>query len=300
VAIGGSVQEYIDKYQSFLNSKQAPQNTMDAYLSDINIFHRFCIDYFDTEEVDIQSIETRTIRDYLISLLREKKTNKTISRNVSALKMFFKYLLLHEYITKNPMKGIKNPKVSKKLPMFFSEVEIQKLCDLPDTKTFKGIRDKAILELFYSSGLRISELTNMRLTDLDTKQKIVTVIGKGDKQRRVPVTDVAIHWMQKYQQVRNNPHTAVFFLSMRNNPMTRREVYTIIKKYINHLGLKQGYSPHTLRHSFASHLLNHGADLFAIKEMLGHASVGTTEIYTHLNSAVIRQEYLNGHPRGRK
>jgi len=294
------VQELIDTYRTYLNSQQASQNTMDAYLSDINIFHKFCQEYFTTEEVDIASIEAKTIRDYLISLLKLKKTNKTIARNVSALKGFFKYLFMNDYITKNPMRNIKTPKVAKKLPFFFSEAEIQTLCNLPDTRTIKGIRDRAILELFYSSGLRISELTNLKLTDLDTVQKWVSVIGKGDKQRKVPVTDVAINWMLRYKQIRNNPHTPIFFLSMKNNPMTRRELYVIIKKYINHLGLKDGYSPHTIRHSFASHLLEHGADLFAIKEMLGHANVGTTEIYTHLNSAAIREQYLNGHPRGRK
>jgi len=294
------MQELILLFQTHLNGKNASKNTILAYISDLTLFDAYCQNYFDTPDVDIKKIETKTIRDYLIELLKQKKTNKTIARNVSSIKMFFKYLMVNNHITQNPARKIKTPKVSKKLPLFFTEAEIQSLCNLPKTDTFKGIRDRAILELFYSSGLRVSELVHLRLSDLDSSKKTVTVIGKGDKKRSVPVTDTALEWMQKYRQIRNNPKSSIFFLSMKNKPMDRHDVYCIIKKYVYMLGLNSEYSPHTLRHTFASHLLNHGADLFAIKEMLGHASVATTEVYTHINSATIREQFLNGHPRGKR
>jgi len=294
------MQDHINAFHTYLNSKQAPQNTIDAYLSDLRIFDSFCQTYFDTTSVDIHQIETKTIKDFLIALLKQKKTTKTISRNVSSLKSFFKYLIIDETITKNPLKKIKTPKIKKKLPLFFSEVEIQELCNMPDTETFKGMRDKAILELFYSCGLRISELTNLIINDLDLSKKTVSVIGKGSKKRLVPITDIAIEWMQRYKLIRCNPNTDIFFLTMKNNPMSRMDVYRVVKKYVHLLGLNCSYSPHTLRHTFATHLLNNGADLFAIKEMLGHSDIGTTEVYTHINSDTIRQQFLQAHPRANK
>ena len=198
------------------------------------------------------------------------------------------------------MKKIKNPKYQRALPKFFTETEIVALCEAPDIDTFKGIRDRTIIELFYSSGLRISELMNLRLQDINISEKKITVIGKGSKKRIIPMTDMAITWITKYKKIRENHDIDIFFLTMDNKPLNRQQIFYIVKKYINSLSLQSGYSPHTIRHSFATHLLSKGADLYAIKEMLGHSDLATTEIYTHVNPENVRKAYLEGHPRAKK
>jgi site-specific recombinase XerD len=196
------------------------------------------------------------------------------------------------------MKKIKSPKFQKRLPLFFTSNEINDLCDLPDQETYEGIRDVAIIELFYSSGLRISELVNLRERDINFHNLILTIIGKGRKKRQVPFTSTAKQWMQKYSLIRSFQKTDIFFLSPEYEPITRFQLYYILKRYINKLSLCEGYSPHTLRHTFATHLLARGANLYSIKEMLGHSSIETTEIYTHVTPDVVRNEFLRGHPRG--
>ena len=290
---------HINDFKTYLESRNLSENTIDAYKSDLNKFHLFCQEQFNSEYVELTDINTDLIRYYLIKLIKDKLTNRTISRNVSSLKMFFKYLLMFEKIDTNPMKGIKNPKFSKKLPLFFSHSEIKNLCELPDTNTLTGIRDKAIFELFYSSGLRISELKNMRLQDIDFSQRVITVIGKGRKKRVIPLTEIAHEYLIKYSKIRDYK-IDVFFQTKDKRPFYRGQLYYIVKKYLNHLSLRAGYSPHTIRHTFASHLLSNGADLYAIKEMLGHSSLATTEVYTHISPENLRAEYLKGHPRADK
>ena len=303
-----NVSVMINDFKIYLEGKNQSQNTIGAYMSDLDKFLVFCQAQFASEDVQISDITTDLIRFYLVELYKQKLTNRSISRNVSSLKMFFKYLLLCDYIIKNPMKCIKNPKFKPKLPQFFSQSEIKDLCDLPDTNTFSGIRDKAIFELFYSSGLRISELINLKLQDIDFSQKVITIIGKGRKKRVVPLTTTACEALKKYLNIRNinqtnqtaSKYTNICFLTKDNKSFERGNLYYLVKKYINKMSLRAGYSPHTIRHTFASHLLNNGADLYAIKEMLGHASLTTTEVYTHISPENIRNEYLKGHPRADK
>ena len=291
-------------YKTYLQSKNSSQNTIDSYFYDLNQFY----EYINDDTINIKDITAGNIRSFLVELVKRQLTNRSISRKVTSLKMFFAFLYIHDYIETNPMKKIKNPKFSRKLPNFFTNTEIDKLCELPDTNTPTGIRDKTILELFYSSGLRISELTNLKFSDVDLNKNLVKVIGKGRKKRIIPVTNTAINWIKKYIKIRTPntkegnysefriPNSEFLF----SPPLTRFKVYEIIKNYIKKLNLYKGYSPHTIRHSFATHLLKNGADLFAIKEMLGHANIATTEIYTHINADYIRREYLRGHPRAGK
>ncbi|MCL1826762.1 MAG: tyrosine-type recombinase/integrase [Candidatus Cloacimonetes bacterium] len=294
------MQEYITLYENYLLSKNAAQNTINAYLSDIRSFQTFCREIFASQTVDILDLNTDLIRAYLISLFNAKKTNRTISRNVTALSMFFRFLKLNEYVEINPMKKVKNPKYQRPLPKFFTETEITQLCEAPVIETFEGIRDKTMIELFYSSGLRVSELIELTLRNIDIYARKVTIIGKGSKKRIVPLTAVAIKWIEKYNLIRAKQKTEVFFLSKKFEPLTRYQVYYIVKKYIKELSLKTGYSPHTIRHSFATHMLNNGCDLYAIKEMLGHSDLATTEVYTHVTPEAVREAYLQGHPRAKK
>jgi len=208
--------------------------------------------------------------------------------------------MLYDFIDKNPMKLIKTPKYQRKLPHFFSYEEIKALCELPDLETFSGIRDRTILELFYSSGIRITELVTLTYKNIDFKNNLIQVLGKGSKKRIVPVTNIAIEWMRKYNKVRNNTENDIFFLTSDDKPLNRFKVYLIVKKYVNMLLLSNGYSPHTMRHTFATHLLDKGANLFSIKEMLGHESIVTTETYTHVLPQKLRDEYTRGHPRAGK
>jgi len=258
------------------------------------------MDKLSMEEVDITLVDSDLIRVYLVHLMNAKRTHRTISRHVSSLKMFYKYLILYDLVAVNPMKRIKTPKYLRKLPNFFSPQEMDALCNLPDTDTFMGIRDKAILELFYSSGIRITELVTLTYRGIDFKDRLITVMGKGSKKRKVPVTEKALDWIRKYNKIRNNTTNDIFFLTKDNKPLTRFKVYLIVKKYLNTLLLNQGYSPHTIRHTFATHLLDRGANLYSIKEMLGHESIVTTQTYTHVLPQKMREEYLKGHPRADK
>ena len=310
----------ITKFHTYLQSRSLSEHTIESYLHDINKFHDYCHGFFavgnspltppslrgeggssEINHVSISEITPDIIRNYILKLYDENLTSRTISRNITVIRMFFKYLYIYENLAKNPLKFIKNPKFTPKLPRFFTQDEMEKLCSLPDTDTFIGIRDRAILELFYSSGLRISELANMKLQNIDFVEKTVTVIGKGQKRRTVPVTTVAIDFMDKYKKIRGfNVDTDIFFLTKDKKTFTTPKLYKIVKDYIKQIALRSGYSPHTLRHSFASHMLSNGANLMAIKEMLGHASLSSTEVYTHLTPDLIRKEYLEGHPRANK
>jgi site-specific recombinase XerD len=287
----------IEKYISYLESKNVAKNTISAYLSDMRDLYEYVSASQNTLDIGIDSITTDAIRNFIIEKKKNNLTNRSISRKVTAIREFFKFLTLMDMITHNPMKKIKNIKYTPALPMFFSQGEMATLCSLPDTETFVGIRDRAILEIFYSSGLRISEVVSLKISQIDFEQSLLTVIGKGNKKRKVPFTQVAHEWLSKYRKIRNNHTTDIFFLSNKNMPMTRSQIESIVKKYIKLLSLGNGYSPHTIRHSFATHLLHNGADLLAIKEMLGHENLSTTGVYTHITNEELRKEYLRGHPR---
>ncbi|MCL2063502.1 MAG: tyrosine-type recombinase/integrase [Candidatus Cloacimonetes bacterium] len=291
--------EHIENFKTYLESRSLSINTVDAYHSDLKQFYQFCLEQFVGEEIHFSEISSDLVRFYLVKLFKENISSRSISRKLSSLRMFFKYLILFDIVTTNPMKSLKNPKYSKKLPLFFSQSEIMNLCDLPDVETISGIRDKAMFELFYSSGLRISELVDLKIQDIDFTKKVITILGKGRKKRVVPLTEIALEYLLKYNKVRDY-NIDYFFQTKKKKSFTRGKIYYIVKKYINQLSLRAGYSPHTIRHSFASHLLNNGADLFAIKEMMGHSSLATTEVYTHISPDVLRSEYLKGHPRSEK
>jgi len=251
-----------------------------------------------------QEISILMIRDWLRWLHDKPVSNRTLARKSAALNSFFKYLKLTGAVEKNPMDKIKRPKFEKKLPHYFTEEEMITLLRIPDQGSIFGVRNRAILELLYSSGLRISELAQLRLDDIDLKRGMVRVIGKGNKKRIVPVGKEAIQAIRDYLPVREKLKQEYssdrLFFTKSGRDFTDFQLYTILNKYFRLVAEQKGYSPHTLRHSFATHMLNRGADLRAVQEMLGHANLSTTATYTHVTLKDVKKAYKKGHPRGRE
>jgi len=275
-------------------------NTVAAYRDDLDSFTDFlCNDYFTLarDQLELKRIDHLTIRAYLAHLARKKLSRSSIARHLSALRSFFKYLMREEIVTSNPARSVATPKREKHLPSVLQPADVAALFDMPDLSTPLGVRDRAWLELMYASGLRISELVGIDLDDIELRSRLVKVRGKGAKERIVPFGSKAQEAIQKYLEVRNAPEQDALFVNYRGARITARSVRRLFEKYVRAASLRAGLSPHTLRHSFATHLLNAGADLRAIQELLGHASLSTTQKYTHLNDWQLIEVYKKAHPR---
>jgi site-specific recombinase XerD len=236
------------------------------------------------------------VRKYLAVLKEKNLKSRSIARKLSALRSFFRFLTREGFIKANPVASIVSPKLDKHLPQFLTEDEAGRLIESSIPKNNSGLRDRAILETFYSTGIRISELVGLNLDDVDFISGIVKVRGKGKKERLVPIGDHAINAIRAYLDKRKKQSQALF-LNPSLSRISDRGVRYIFKKYIRAAGIRQGVSPHTLRHSFATHLLNRGADLRTVQELLGHANLGTTQIYTHLTTERLKNVYDKAHPR---
>lgn len=273
-----------------------------AYQNDLFQFQEYLIDKFENYMIDINQISKKMIQDFMIELSLDHNKNRTIERKTIAVKEFFKFLFINNMIDKNPCKGIRTPKYQKKLPQYFSMEEMKTLLDLPDLNSKFGIRNQAIIELTYSSGLRASEIASLKIENISLNQKTVKVFGKGKKERIIPLTDPAILSISRYLKCRNtfNPSSSHLFVSKSGQALNFSEIYQILQRYIKQIVKHKGYSTHTIRHSFATHLLENGADLRAIQEMLGHESITTTEIYTHLSMTNLKDIYKRTHPRSKK
>ena len=298
------MQEVLAEYLQYLKALGKSINTLEAYKRDLTQFTEFLEDKYHIN-ITIQDIDRHIVRDFMGYLYESlENSNRSISRKLTALKGLFKYCLLHKYITSNPTLTMKNPKFEKKIPHFFSEKDMELLLSLPDLSSKFGVRNLAILELFYSSGLRISELINLTLKSIDFPQKIIKVHGKGDKTRLIPIGNKAIEAIQNYLTIRGSFFSKfsgdILFLSKSGRPLDRLELSSILSQYLKLVGQKKGFSPHTLRHTFATHMLSNGADLRAIQEMLGHANLSTTEIYTHVTMKDLTKTVNDLHPRSKK
>jgi len=243
-----------------------------------------------------EKIDYLVLRKYLATLKEKNLTNRSIGRRISALRSFFKFLTREGFLKTNPILSLSSPKQEKHLPLFLTEEEVSKLIEAAIPKDERGLRDKAILETFYSTGIRISELTGLNIRDADFIGGIVKVMGKGKKERIVPIGDLAIAAIREYLGKRKK-QADVLFLNKSGKRITTRGVRNVVRKYIRLAGIKQGVSPHTLRHSFATHLLNRGADLRSVQELLGHVNLSTTQIYTHLTTERLKSVYNKAHPR---
>ncbi|MBU0709486.1 MAG: tyrosine-type recombinase/integrase, partial [Candidatus Omnitrophica bacterium] len=240
-----------------------------------------------------------TLRKYLATLKEKSLKNRTVNRHLSSLRSFFRFLTRDGYIKTNPILILSSPKLEKHLPQFLTEEEVTRLIESvfpKDQKDISSLRDRAILETFYSTGLRISELVGLNADDMDFIGGIIKVKGKGKKERVVPIGEIAINSIRKYIDKRKK-QSEVVFLNRSNRRITSRGVRNIVSKYLKRTRMKAGVSAHTLRHSFATHLLNRGADLRTVQELLGHANLSSTQIYTHLTTDRLKSVYDKSHPR---
>lgn len=293
---------FLREYLTYLKlEKNLSINTVTSYKNDINAF----ISFLKTEGVnDPSEITSDYISKFFKTLKNIGLAGSSSARYFSSLKGFFLYLLKNKYIVKNPIEKISAPKISKKLPSVLDINEIEKILSLPDISDKLGLRDKAILELFYACGTRVSELLNLKVTDLFFKDEIIRVFGKGSKERLIPIGSSAIKWITEYLKksrpllMKKMRSENYLFLNSRSSKLSRMGIWKIIDRYVKAAGITKEVHPHTFRHSFATHLLEGGADLRAVQEMLGHADISTTQIYTHIDRDYIKQIHKQFHPRG--
>lgn len=285
------MQRYIEKFLRYLDiEKNYSKHTLLNYRLDLEDFAKF-LGGSPLEQVDYLSL-----RKYLARLKEKNLKSRTVYRKISCLRSFFKFLAREGYIKTNPVLSLVSPKQEKHLPSFLTEEEITKLIEAPSTEDDRGLRDRAILETFYSTGMRISELVGLSLDDLDFIGGVVKAKGKGKKERLLPIGEKALGAIKSYLDKRKKPADAIF-LNKSGRRLSDRGVRNIVSKYIHLVSLRQGISPHTFRHSFATHLLNRGADLRSVQELLGHANLSTTQIYTHLTTDKLKSIYDKAHPR---
>lgn len=294
---------FIKGYKAYLQlEKSLSVNSVDAYIHDVNKFAQ----YLDFTNLNLspEKIELHHFQDFLKWINGLGMTARTQARVVSGIKGFYKYLLLENVTSIDPTEMLESPKIGRKLPNTLSVEEIDTLINNIDLSKPEGERNKAILETLYGCGLRVSELVNIRVSNLFFNDGFIRVTGKGDKERLVPLGSIAQKHIRIYMdtvrshlEVRKG-YEDILYLNRRGSKLTRVMIFTIIKKLALKAGLKKAISPHTLRHSFATHLVEGGADLRAVQEMLGHESITTTEIYTHLDREYLRSTIIQYHPRG--
>lgn len=294
----------IRKFEEDLKLQGKSTHTITAYGSDLRQLSDYLFALSGEQDPDPTHISVQQIRDFLRWLHERPDGNRSLARKIAALNGFFLYLKRLDRLADNPMDKIKRPRYSRDLPKFFTEDEIELLLSVPDTSDKYGLRNRAILELLYSSGLRISELAGIRMQDLDLSRKLVRVLGKGDKERIVPVGSRAMEAIHAYLNVREeliSEHSSGhLFLSKSGRPLDGDQLGILLGRYIRLIATEKGYSIHTLRHSFATHLLSRGADLRAIQALLGHANLSTTQVYTHVTLEDVKKAYSIAHPRSTK
>lgn len=276
-------------------------NTIDAYMHDLDKL----IEYAESNNLGLGDIKTRHIESLLADLYDKNITARSIARVLSGLKSFFNFLELDGFIDINPTALIESPSLGQRLPITLSIEEIDDILGVIDVSTSEGTRNYAIIETLYSCGLRVSELINLRFSDLFFNEGFIRVRGKGDKQRLVPISETAIQKIKNYIPYRAQINIKrgsedVLFLSARGTAISRITVFHYVRKYSEEAGIDKDISPHVFRHSFATHLLERGANIRVIQEMMGHEKISTTEIYTHLDTQYLREEILEHHPRSKE
>ncbi|KRK87886.1 site-specific tyrosine recombinase XerD [Lentilactobacillus sunkii] len=292
--------EQIEDYLHYLRVERGlSDNTIKSYRQDLDEAGAF----FDKHAGSITKVDQFVILNFLESLQKQHKAPNTIIRAVSTLRRFFQYLVQFHVIKDDPMIKVDSPKKAQTLPDVLTIAEVNKLLAVPDTSKKLGVRDRAILETLYATGLRVSELVNLKLGDLHLPMNLLQTIGKGDKERIIPISDVAVDWLNQYmkttrvQLLDGKSNTEYLFLNAHGRQLTRQAIWQMIKKYVNQAGIKRHVTPHTLRHSFATHLLENGADLRIVQELLGHSDISTTQIYTHISHKHLTEVYNKFHPR---
>ena len=284
--------------RSFLNyllvDKGLSNNTVKAYEADISSFFQ----WLDNEDLKYKNLQEDHINQYISFLFQRKMRSSSVNRKISSIKSFYIFLVKRNFVKNSPLNDLVTPKQEKYLPESMSEAEVDKLLNSPDVANKIENRDKAMIEMLYATGMRISELVNLKMTDVDMKRCVVKVFGKGSKERLVPFGETALDSLRSYLNKREQSSSKEIFLSNRGKKMTRVAFWQRVKVYLIRENLKNSISPHTLRHAFATHLLNRGADLRSVQLLLGHSDLSTTQIYTHIAKQRLSDVLKKHHPRG--
>jgi integrase/recombinase XerD len=293
---------FLDEFLAALKlEKNLSVNTIDSYRNDITNLFQFLQNYRIT---DPSQIKYNHLGEFFKFLNEAGLASSSASRYHSSLKGFFSYLYQNKYISQNPVEKVPSPKLSKNLPLVLTVNEVDAILSQPDVKNKFGLRDKALMELFYACGIRVSELINLKISGLFFREEIIRVFGKGSKERLVPIGSSAINWVTEYLKnsrpllERKGKSEGHVFLNTRGTKLSRMGVWKIVDRYVREAKIDKEVHPHTFRHTFATHLLEGGADLRAVQEMLGHADISTTQIYTHIDRDYIKQVHRDFHPRG--
>jgi integrase/recombinase XerC len=286
---------YIDKFVAYLKiEKNASEHTIINYSADLKDFGKFLGD------APLEGVNYLALRRYLAHMRGQNYSKRTVARKLATLRSFFRFLYREGYLKTNPASSISTPKFEKKLPLFLDAGEAVKLVEAPDEKEPSGLRDRAILETLYSTGMRVGELVRLNVNDIDFIGGVVKVLGKGKKERLTPIGDKALRAIRGYlnkRGLKKLTERKAVFLNKNGGRLTDRSIRRVVGKYIKAVSLKENISPHTLRHSFATHLLNRGADLRSVQELLGHMNLSTTQIYTHVTTKRLKEVYEKAHPR---
>jgi len=280
-----------------LIDKKYSYQTIDSYMNELSKFYG----YIGKNKLEINNIQKNDILNYISYLKKSDLSHKSVNHNISVLRTFYKFVSISNDIN-NPLEYIEVPKLNKTLPKVLSYEELKKLLDVDLTDKY-SYRNKAMLELMYATGLRVSELVNLKINDIDFDSCLVKTLGKGSKERIIPIGDYAIYFVLKYLKeyrplLLKKEYTDYLFLNNRGTKISRQSFYKIVEDLAVKKNIKTKISPHTLRHSFATHLLDRGADIVSIKELLGHSSLATTQIYTHISNQKLQDEYNKFHPHG--
>ena len=291
------MEQYIDRYVDYLrNVKKSSENTVASYRRDLIKFYR----YFDEKGITrIDDINETYITSYVLEMEKQGMSMATVSRNIASIKSFYAYLMRERIVNEDPTENIKPPKIVKKVPETLTISEVNKLLDQPTNKTPKEIRDKAMLELLYATGIRVTELVTLKLTDVNIKLGFIEC-HDGDRVRTVPVAEVAQRALSRYiTEVRDDMSggSDYLFFNCKGAPMTRQGFWKIIKYYAAKAGIDKDITPHMIRHSFASHMLGNGSDIKSVQEMLGHVDIATTQIYLTNKQSKLKEEYAKAYPR---
>ncbi len=296
------MQEFLKEYLTYVRlEKNLSENSVLSYKNDLS---KFIMYLKKTGIEDLNRVTPLIISEYFNKQRKQNISGSTSSRYLSALKGFFSYLYDQSYVENDPTDILKSSRRRRKLPSVLTVSEINKILKSPDTSSMLGLRDRAMLELCYSSGLRVSELINLKINDLLFGDEVIRVLGKGSKQRIVPVGKSAVKWVTEYLKsarpfLENKIRSQnIIFLNRRGTKLSRMGIWKIFNRYTKESGIKKEVHPHTFRHSFATHLVEGGADLRAVQEMLGHSDISTTQIYTHIDRDFVKQVHKDFHPRG--
>jgi integrase/recombinase XerD len=272
-------------------------NTLSAYRSDLYKFST----WLQKQQIELTNVEANEILAYLA--LAENKSARTVARRLSSLRRMYEYLLREDQIKQNPVSNVDAPRLGRSLPKTLTESEVEALLEAPEVEDVLGLRDRCMLELLYATGLRVSELVGLTIQQVNLRQGVVRVTGKGNKERLVPLGEEATQWLEQYlksgrNEILNNSVSDALFPSKRGKAMTRQTFWHMIKRYTVIAGINKKLSPHVLRHAFATHLINHGADLRVVQMLLGHSDISTTQIYTHVARERLKDLHGEHHPRG--